>query len=80
MDPGFLEAEVSFGKLPQYLASLSEATLNFSCPQVRLDASFLSRLHCNPKQDFSRVRIQLQYWMRCWQAWEWLFPFSAGLV
>lgn len=66
----YLEAEASLGKLPQYLAPLSEASLNFSCPQIRSDACFLPRLHCNPKQDFSRVRGQLQYWRRCWQAME----------
>lgn len=57
----YLEAEAAFGNLPQYLAPLSEASLSFSCPQIRLDECFLPRLHCNPKQDFSRVRGQLQY-------------------
>lgn len=66
----YLKAEASFRKLPQYLAPLSEASLNFSCPQIRLDACFPPSLHCNPKQDFSRVRGQLQYWRRCWQAME----------
>lgn len=75
-----LEAEVSFGKLLEFLAPLSEASMNFSGPQIGLDAFFSQDFIVTLNKVFSRDSVHLQYWNSCWQVWKWTFPFLAGLV